>query len=75
MATTEVEVWILVDESGDYVVRKDGEELDEAYAEDIGCTNIALRRVCVKLTVPLPTPVVVTVTIPDEPNGAVVSVV
>ncbi|MCC6419943.1 MAG: hypothetical protein IT429_17040 [Gemmataceae bacterium] len=66
----DVEVWVLIDEAGDYAIAKDDAALVEAYENDVqsigdaGCT----RRVKVSLEVPRPEPMVLSGTVPAEPS-------
>ena len=53
--TCEVEVFVVVDENGDYAVAKDADELGTAYDNDIGGDTGLARRV-LKLTVSVPLP-------------------
>lgn len=55
----EVELWVLVDEDGDWSVAKDRDELDTP-------TGLATRVVRVKLNVPRPKPVELEATIAEE---------
>ena len=68
MVMHELEVWLVCDESGDYVVAKDQDEAAELFENEVGGTQ-ARRQVCVKLTVPAPKPVVMAGTVPAEPDG------
>ncbi len=55
-STTTCEVWIMVDEAGDYVVAVQESDLADRYAEDIQDIGNAggLRRIKIVVTVPLP---------------------
>jgi hypothetical protein len=66
--TTTVEVWVLVDDCGDYVVATDPDRLGEEYEADVQDLANAggLRRVKVTLTVPLPEPVELTGVVADD---------
>lgn len=70
--TATVEVWVLVDENGQYVASDDHDTLHERYDEIIGDDRdvTALRRVKVTLTIPLPAVLEVSGTV-DEPEPAV----
>jgi hypothetical protein len=74
--TTEVVVWVLVDEGGDYVACEDGDSIHERYDEVIGGDRDtqSMRRVKVTLTVPLPKPVELVGTVPAEPAGGELAV-
>jgi hypothetical protein len=57
----EIEVWVLVDEDGDFVVAKDAADLAERYDDEIGSDSAAARRVVkVTLKVDLPSHVELT---------------
>lgn len=64
--TTQIEVWVLIDQEGAYVVGKEAEGMQEKYDDEVGGTDIALRRVKVTLTVPLPKPIELTGVVPAE---------
>jgi hypothetical protein len=65
--TTQVEVWVLVDENGDAVASCDQDCLSDLYEEKIGTDHATGRRVVkVVLTVPLPRPVELSGTVPEE---------
>ncbi len=55
----EVEVWVLVDDSGDYVASHDSDALKEAYEDKVQEIGEAagLRRVKLTVKVPLPKPI------------------
>jgi hypothetical protein len=61
--TTQVEVWVMVDQDGDYDVGTSEELARENYDGNIG-GDAARRLVKLLLTVPLPEPLVVTGVIP-----------
>ena len=69
----EFEVWIIVDEDGNYSVGNDADQANELYDSDYN--NSGARRV-VKITVkmPLPKALECVVNVPAEPENAVVSV-
>jgi hypothetical protein len=71
METVQVEMWVLIDEGGDYVACEDGDTIHERYDEVVGGDRdtLSMRRVKVTLTVPLPKPVELVGTIPAEPDG------
>lgn len=62
----QVEIWVVVDENGDYTIGQDQEEAANAYAENIN-GNGAQRQFCLKLNVPEPQPVELEATLPEEP--------
>ena len=63
--TAQVEVWVVVDENGDYAVGADDDGAYDAYDETVGGTRLARRAVKVTLTVPLPETVELTGTAPE----------
>lgn len=69
-----VELWVVVDQDGDYSVSKDGEtEAAEQYESDyVPLSEMATRRVKITIMVPRPKVVEITATVGDEPGvGAV----
>ncbi len=74
MKTVEVEIWVLVDENGNYAANTVEDELDQRYAEEIGSTDVATRRIKVKLTVPLPAVVELSGVVPVDDSAATLSV-
>jgi hypothetical protein len=52
---TVVEIWVIVDEDGNYVAHTDKDALEERYEEEVGRSSGAATRV-VRLTVNVPTP-------------------
>jgi hypothetical protein len=62
----EVEVWVAVDENGDYAVGNDNDVCQERYAEDVGGGGLATRLVKVVLSIPRPQPVVLRGVVPAE---------
>lgn len=64
-----VEVWVMVDQDGDYVVAKDREALAEKYEEEFTGLNSEVTTRFVKLTVnvPKPRPVELVATVAEEP--------
>ncbi len=67
MAVHEVELWILVDENGDYVAAREAADLAVRYEEEIGGGPELARRV-VKVVVKVPVESFVTLcgTVPAE---------
>ncbi len=65
----EVEVWIVIDENGDYAVAATQEAAVERFADEVG-GELATRQVKVTLKVPLPKPLEMTGEVPAEPEGA-----
>lgn len=70
----QVEVWVVVDENGDYVVDTASDSAEEKYGDDIGRTGIATRMVKVTLKVPYPKPIEVTAELPEESSEVAVAV-
>lgn len=65
----DVEIYLLVNESGDFVVHSDEGELAEAWDNAIGGAPCGpVRQITVKLKVPKPKAVVITGTVPAESN-------
>lgn len=66
--TKKINVFVLIDEAGDYVATHDEGLLEELYEDNISdCNNMMPRRyIRVELQVPLPTQVVVYGEIPPE---------
>lgn len=58
---TEIELWVMVDEEGDWEVSKDADELQPQ-------AGLASRMVRVKLKVPTPKPVELEAEIAEEPT-------
>lgn len=73
MELLEVEVWVKVDANGDYEVGTNEDEAKERFDENIG-SDLLHRFVKVKVRLPVPKPVEVTVKVPDEPTAASVQV-
>lgn len=71
METVQVELWVLIDEAGEYVACEDVDVLHERYDDVIGGDRdtLSMRRVKVTLTVPLPKPVELVGMVPAEPHG------
>ncbi len=72
----EIEFFVLIDENGEFAIHADETELQTAYDEGVGTATgeLAMRKVHVKLTVPLPRASVVEAKLPAEPEEAAVSV-
>jgi hypothetical protein len=70
------EVWVVVDDCGDYAVGKSQEDAAEKYEETIQQLSSAsgIRYVQLTVAVPLPVPVVVEVDVPETEDEPVVSV-
>lgn len=76
MATMKtVEVWVKVDEDGDYDVGCDSSGAAERFTENVGDdAEKGTRLVKLMITLPLPVPFVATVDVPDTEGEPVVSV-
>ncbi len=69
----EIEIWVVVDENGDYAISKDRDDLHDAYESDInGNTDLARRVIRVRLNMPLPKPLEISGTVPSESEAGVV---
>jgi phosphoenolpyruvate carboxylase len=62
----ECEVWVLVDESGDYVCAKQSDDLSQLYEDEMGEVELGRRYVKLTVRVPLPTPIEITADVPAE---------
>lgn len=62
------EVFLLIDEDGDYATGHDRDSAVEAYENNIGSLDGSLthRIVQINVTASLPVPAVVAITVPDE---------
>jgi hypothetical protein len=67
--TCQVEVWVLVDADGDYGVGREADAASQNYADDVGGTEGNRRMVKLTLTIPLPKPMELVATIPEEEPG------
>lgn len=75
MEMLDVEVWVMVDEDGNYAVHHDKDELEQRYEEEVGRTSGAATRVVrVALKVPCPRPVEVVANVAEESGAVAVSV-
>lgn len=74
MATTykTVEVWVLIDEDGDYEVGASAEEAATRYADTVAQPDgeRGMRRVKLAVRVPLPTPIELSGEVACEEAGA-----
>lgn len=72
----DIEVHVMVDDNGDYVVHEDIDELGTRYTEQVSeATPPVSRTITVRLKVPLPRAIVLTGTVPAEAaDGATLSV-
>lgn len=73
MATefVELEIWVVVDENGDYAAGTNREEAEASFDNDIGCDqSTASRRIKLTVKVPLPKPIEITgeVNVNEEPG-------
>jgi hypothetical protein len=67
--TIEVEVWVLVDASGDYAVAKDAAAAVEAYEGEVQALTESGGHRLVKLTVKVPLPATVELVGEVPPDG------
>lgn len=75
MEPAQLEVWVLVDENGDYVASSSEISLAEIYDDQIGGGNdLGRRLIKIKLTVPLPSPITLTGVVPAESTKATMQV-
>lgn len=76
MNIIECQIWVTVDEIGDYVASHNQGALNELWESDIGDVDCGKARRLVQITVqiPLPRPAVATVVVPDLPNDAIATV-
>lgn len=73
--TTECEIFLYVDQDGDFVVAKDVDELPDKYSDEVTSSIPANVRVfSFKLVVPLPKVTEVKATIPDTDGEVTVTV-
>lgn len=63
---TSVEVWVLVDDQGEYAIGVDEEQAIERYDEDFQGSASCRRAVKVTLTIPTPKPIEVKGELPEE---------
>jgi len=67
MDMVDVELWVVVDEAGNYSVGNDAEAAAEKYSDDIGDGDgTAKRLVKVILKLPTPKPITLTGKVPAE---------
>ena len=67
MEMCQVEVWVVVDENGDYSAGASEEQASENYESEIGGGDTySKRRIKIKLSVPKPRPLELSATVPDE---------
>lgn len=74
MAMHDVEVWLMVDDDGDYVVAVDESTLGERWADEIG-GFCGARVVKIALKVEVPTPTVVSATVPYTGQATEVKII
>jgi hypothetical protein len=65
----EFEVWVCVNEEGEYAVGKDAEDATNGVLENHGAT--ALRTICLKAMIARPEVTTIEVTVPDEAGETV----
>lgn len=65
-----IEVWVIMDENGDYAVAANKNDAVQAFEDDVGWYG-AVRTVCLKLQMAKPKPIVVSGMVPDDDEGTV----
>jgi hypothetical protein len=66
-ASKTIDVWVIVDENGDYVATEDRESLQVIYADNIGASCDRARRIIkVTLQVELPKPETLALKVPAD---------
>lgn len=68
--TATIEIYAMINSEGEYVATHDEDRLTEEYGECVGGTPTDCRSIKLSLTVPLPTYVEVSGTIPDTTDDA-----
>ena len=67
MEFVEIEVWAVVDETGDYATGNTQDEATSRYRETISSDmDIAMRHIKMSIKVPKPKPIEVSFMLPDE---------
>jgi hypothetical protein len=72
--TTTIEVWVVIDEDGDYAAGTTDEDAATKYRDEIGEPDLGtkgMRRVKVTLTIPLPEPIELAATVAAEKTATV----
>jgi hypothetical protein len=69
MTFTEVEVWVMVNESGEYEVGTNSDAVGELFSDNC-TTREGVRKVCLKLRIPNPTTLTVSGELPADPATA-----
>lgn len=64
MAVRELDVWVMVDESGSYVVSSDCDKLQEMWDEEVGDESKGTRVLQITLNVDMPEIVPIVVNVP-----------
>jgi hypothetical protein len=73
--TKQIEVWVKVDQDGDYEVGTGSEDAAARFTENIGDDlERGTRMVKLAITVPLPSPIEITAEVPDAEGEPTVSV-
>ncbi len=67
----EAEIWIAYDQDGNTIVGTDSDDLEDAWAENIG-GYYWLR--CLKVSIPKPVIPSQSVTLPDDPNVELIQI-
>jgi hypothetical protein len=67
MEPVQVDVWVVVDEDGNYVAHTDRDALEERYEDEVGRTSGGATRVLkLSVKVPLPKPVELSAEVGEE---------
>lgn len=72
MTTATCEVWLIVDEDGDYACGRDRDSAEEQYRDEIGTEpGSCLRVIRLMVDVPVPKPTEVSCTLPEDAAGEI----
>lgn len=75
MNMTNIEIFVMVDQDGDYVVHKDQDELNQAWDDEYSSGPVGNVRVfAMSLRVPRPQAVAVSATIPNTDGPVTITV-
>lgn len=68
--TADLDIWLLVDQDGDFVLSKDEDDLGEQWSDQIGGTPLNSRTVKLTLTMTLPFTIEARGVLPDTTDDA-----
>jgi hypothetical protein len=68
--TATAEIWLMIDDDGDYVATHDVDRLTDEYTDNIGGSATNTRTIKLSLTVPLPYTVEISGAVPDTADDA-----